>query len=205
MPRRYRLNRFRPTVVAAGVFVLLALISGAGNISFITKLATAQHQIDDLVKTAAQDSATAAGAVRRAVASEKVRDSLLAAQRPLVVYRDRAAAHADSVVRQAPDTCKPVIAALQAKTAADSILSDSRLVGWNAEIASHDSTKASLVTAQRALAGLAVRADSIKLPRPSFLSKILPQSSVGCTAGVSPLSGRTDAVCGVSVGWRISL
>lgn len=215
--RAYRLNRV--ISLAAGLFLLLALVSGAGNLSLYTKLTAAQGQIDALAKSAAQsakeaakDSADAARAVHRATVAERERDAARAAVVAREVVRREIHDSAVAAVAAAPDTCDTVIAALQADVEAANKDVTTYLGLWDREVVAHNGTKQSLIRAQlglaeaaRNLAALSSAAKAIEIPRPSLLSRILPQASAGCTAGLSILSARPDAVCGASLGWRISL
>jgi hypothetical protein len=217
--RPYRLNRTRIIAAAAAAFLLAALVAGVGNFSLSTQLADTKAQLAELADDAASkareaesERANAAIALERAREAERVRDSLAAVSKRREAARRAAAARADSLVAIAPDTCAPVIEALQADVAATAELAGSYLDSYNNEAQAHEATKSALADAQdgladaqRALAGLAVKAGEIDVPRTSWLSKLLPQSSVGCTAGVSPITTRADVVCGASLGWRVSL
>lgn len=214
------MNRFRLIPIAAGAFLLFALFTGLGNISLNTKLSAAQTQIDDLAdsldsaaKRAAKDSADVAEASRRAAEAERVRDSIRVHQlHPRLRELRLASVSADSAVGAAPDTCQPVIAALQAEVVATQHVADTYLLLWGHEVEAHDKSKIALLRAghalaeaQRSLAASAAKAGAIEIPRPSLWSRILPQSSVGCTAGLSPITRNADVVCGASLGWKVSL
>lgn len=210
------MDRTRAFAFAAGTFLFLALLSGASSISLFNKLSTAQRKIDDIAATADRAASLAATDINsiaaRLVAAERERDSITTAVRTRPVAQRIAEAAADSAVREAPDTCQPAIAALQvhlADAAKDAI---TNFNAWQDEAASHDRTKQTLIRAQIALVEarrsfevISVKAREIELPRPSLLSRILPQSSVGCTAGLSPITARPGVVCGASLGWKVSL
>lgn len=206
------------TAAAAVSFLLLSLFAGSGAYSLNAQLSEARHQLRDLgaslasaaVQTA-KDSANIADAARRA-AETHIRDSLTRTLTPRLAERAHAATTADSVVLAAPDTCAPVIAALQEEVAATQHVADTYLALWTHEAAARDSASRALFFAQhalseahRALAASATKAASIEIPHPSWLTRILPQPSLGCTAGLSPITAQADIVCGASLGWKVSL
>jgi chromosome segregation ATPase len=213
------LNRTKLFAVAAGAFLLFALIAGAGNFSLSSQLADTKAQLDALAdeagakaREAESERANAEIALERARAAEAARDSLAAVAKRREAARQLAHSRAQAAVAAAPDTCQPVIEALEADVAATAQLAGSYLQSYNNEVVAHEDTKSALADAQegladaqRALAGLAAKAGEIDVPRQSWLEKILPQSSVGCTAGMSPITARADVVCGASLGWRVSL
>lgn len=214
------MNRTTLISVAAGVFLLLSLYAGQRALSYSSKLAVAQqqiHEVRDSATAAARAAHTAeqhaADALRGEAQAKHERDSLrIARTQPLIAAHAADSAAADSAVALAADTCAPVIAALQREAHSNLELAFAYKDDLTREVAAHERTKLALVVAhndltdaQRAFAGLAARADAVVLPKPSFLSRLLPEADLGCTAGVSPLHGGFDAVCGVSLGWAVKL
>lgn len=209
----------RLPLIAAGVFLLSALVAGYTSRSLSSQLAVARQQVRDLAATAQQaatraahDSAEASAALRHDARTTRERDSLVALLPARLAARDLAHAHADSAVAAAPDTCAPVIAALQGELAAAAKVEAGHVELYAHEAAAHDSVSRALLKAQmglaeaqRDLAALAAKAADIHIPKPSLLSRLLPEADLGCTAGVSPLHGDFDAVCGVSLGWAVKL
>lgn len=202
------------------MFLAAAVISGYRAFSLTSQLADAKHQIDALTddaqqsaRRAARDSATITTATRRAERADHERDSLRAVTlTPRLAARDTARRTADSAVAVAPDTCAPVIAALRQEIAAEQRLGQGYLDLWTVEVDKHQQTTRDLQRASLALAEaardldrLAKRADAVTLPRESWLARLLPKTSAGCTAGVNPASFQPGLVCGLSVGWEVKL
>lgn len=205
-------------LLAAG-FLILAGIAGITRSHYTEKLAVAQHQIDALADTAAlakREAAVARDSAQLALDSARLaahtRDSLDAVQRAREARAGAAHKAADAAIQAAPDTCAPVIAALQAENAAMADMAAGYFNQYRTERDAHERTKVALTRAtsalqdaERSLAGLAAGAKAVELPRRSLLARLAPQTSLGCTAGLDPVSGKFAKACGATVGWKVTL
>lgn len=111
--------------------------------------------------------------------------------------RAAAAPRVAAIVKAAPDTCKPVIAALQGQVAQ-----------LEAEAQSH---KDAFTEQKQATAVLAPAADHVAAAatnlanksKASFWSHLKPDVGLGATAGVDPATGRFAKSVGVTVSWKV--
>lgn len=216
--RSYRLIRKYLPFIAAGTFIALALLAGSRMLSLSNQLAVTKqqlHAIADSAAAAAQKASDgveyANGALARARAAEKTRDSLLAAVQPRVVASMAAHSTALQAMHDAPADCTPVVIALRNDADAIAAVAAGYLEAFNNEVAAHENTKADLARArddladaQRSLAGLRAASVAVQLPHPSLLSRLLPQAGIGVAAGFTP-EGKFATVAGVTLGWKVTL
>lgn len=125
--------------------------------------------------------------------------ALQANQRADSIEQARAAAapRVAAIVKAAPDTCKPVIDALQ---------------GENKQLQAELNARKDAFTQQKqATAVLAPAADHVaeaahdlvKASKPSFWSHLKPDVGLGATAGVDPTTGKFGKTVGITVSWKV--
>ncbi len=100
------------------------------------------------------------------------------------------------IVAQAPDTCKPAIAALTA----DRDEARESAAGWKQ---SYEKQVAATQALQPATEHLVDASTNLaKHSGESFLQRITPDLGFGAAAGISAVDRRPDAVIGVTLSWR---
>lgn len=197
----------------------LVVLTGAGAAvrHFIyTRIDDAQRKVEVAVAEAAttrrQNQATLAQADSLKLEMEAVRrearsavDAAAKARNDLVAQRVRTAV----ALTTAPDTCDVYIRLLQADVNAALAVADSFHVAADS-LTRMDSTNtaqiarltSSLTASQEALARLSVASTKlVQATKRPFFSRLLPKVGFGGTAGVSALTGRPDAVIGITLTW----
>lgn len=146
-------------------------------------------------------NAVAEAALSREKGAAAARDALRAETRALKAALSAAKAsrraYADTVYAAAPDTCAPYLATLAAKADSVELWADSTIGTLEKRVAGDSATISDLGAA---LELIRKATDDVEAPRPSFLSKLLPDVNVGVGpwAGVD-FTGRPTAGVGVGV------
>ena len=160
-----------------------------------TEVAVANHQADlaiAVMQTAISYADSAVIAADSAVARANAQAAKQARQAPRVA----------TIVAQAPDTCKPVIAALQGQLATSQAESESWHDAYDEQKAATGRLQAAagpLVDASQAQSAAGQHLSDAS--KPSFLGRILPDVGVGAVAGVDPFDHSFHVVVGPSLHW----
>lgn len=207
----------RPVVIDAAV-ALFALISGLVVRHSQEKLAVARDEAQKAVATAALAQKQADASVRVADALRRTADSVAARAHQEAARADSAQHVADrlrgayaAAVRQAPDTCRAVIASADSVIAAQ----DTTISMLQGALTSSEEARSDLQTALDTTRAAFVRlrdaqvpllhatTELVKASHPSLLARLVPHFGLGSTAGLDT-HGRPAVVTGLSLGWSVN-
>lgn len=111
--------------------------------------------------------------------------------------RAAAAPRVAAIVKAAPDTCKPVIDALQGQVAQLQAEAKGRKDAFS------EQKQATAVLAPAADHVAQAATNLVKASKPSFWAHLKPNVGLGATVGVDPASGKFSKTVGVTFGWKV--
>lgn len=160
-----------------------------------TEVAVANHQADqaiDVMQAAISYAQTADSIADAVVARAEAAEARRKAQAPAVA----------TIVAQAPDTCAPVIAALEGARELAIETADAWKQAYDTTLAANARLQAAAGPLVDASKGQTEASEHLSdVSRPSFFQRILPKVGVGVTTGIDPIDRSFHVVVGPSAHW----